>query len=366
MVSFIKALFVKRLNRFVIECLINGKKIRAYLPNPGRLWELLLPERTLYLKKEGKKLNYTVWATEKKGEIICLHTLFTNTVVEEILKKGFIHELKNYTIKAKEIRFGHHRIDFLLGNDFNSFPLEVKSCTLFNEGIAMFPDAVTQRGKKHLETLSINKGGILFIVHSPSAKYFLPDFHTDPEFSETLSKLRRKLFIKAISIKWDKKMNFEFVRELEIPWHIYDKEAKDRGSYFLYGKLPRDKSLNIGSLGRLRFRKGYYLYIGSAMNSLKSRIQRHMKKNKLLRWHIDYLVPVLENLKPIPIRSSESLECLLSMELRRLNYEGIPQFGSSDCNCQSHLFYYNKNPLQDERFIDILLKYRINRLMRFV
>lgn len=219
---FIKASFLRRLNRFVVECLIDGEKSMAYLPNPGRLWELLLPGRTLYLKKEGKELNYTVWATERNGQIICLHTHFTNTVAEKILKKGLINELRDYTIKAKEIRYGNHRMDFLLSNNFEEFPLEVKSCTLFNDTIAMFPDAVTQRGRKHLETLSINKGGILFIVHSPYVKYFLPDFHTDPEFSETLSKLRKKILIKAISIKWNKDMNFEFVGELEIPWHVYE------------------------------------------------------------------------------------------------------------------------------------------------
>jgi len=363
---FIKASFLRRLNRFVVECLINDKKSRAYLPNPGRLWELLLPGRTLYLKEEGKELNYTVWATEKEGQIICLHTHFTNNVAEEILKKGLINELRNYTIKAKEIRLGHHRVDFLLGNNFESLPLEVKSCTLFNDTMAMFPDAVTQRGRSHLKTLYLNKGAVLFIVHSPSVKYFLPDFHTDPEFSKTLSVLRNKILIKAVSIKWDAGMNFEFVGELEIPWHVYDREAKDKGSYILYGKLLKDISLTVGSLGRLTFRKGYYLYTGSAMNSLKSRLKRHMNKNKTFRWHIDYLVPVLEGLKPIPVMASEPLECKLSMELKNLNYEKVPGFGSSDCSCNSHLYHTDKDPFQDEKFINVLLKYRISRLMNFV
>ncbi|GLI53687.1 DNA/RNA nuclease SfsA [Thermodesulfovibrio yellowstonii] len=363
---FIKAAFLRRLNRFVVECLINGKKSMAYLPNPGRLWELLLPRRTLYLKKEGKALNYTVWATEKNGQIICLHTHFTNNVAEKILKKGLINELRDYTIKAKEIKFGHHRIDFLVGNEFKSFPLEVKSCTLFNDSIAMFPDAVTQRGRSHLEMLSLNKGAVLFIVHSPSVKYFLPDFHTDPKFSETLSRLREKILIKAVSVKWDEEMNFEFVRELEIPWHIYDNEDKDRGSYILYGELVKNISLTVGSLGRLTFKKGYYLYTGSAMNSLKSRLKRHMNKNKTFQWHIDYLVPVLKGLKPIPVRASEPIECKLSNELKNLYYEEIPKFGSSDCECTSHLYYTDKDPFNDERFINILLKYRISRLMNFI
>lgn len=77
-------------------------------------------------------------------------------------------------------------------------------------------------------------------------------------------------------------------------------------------------------------------------------------------------MPILEGLKPIAIRASEPLECKLSMELKNLNYEEIPKFGSSDCGCKSHLYHTDKNPLQDEKFINILLKYRISRLMKFV
>lgn len=143
-------------------------------------------------------------------------------------------------------------------------------------------------------------------------------------------------------------------------------EAKDRGSYILYGELVKDISLTVGSLGRLAFKKGYYLYTGSAMNSLRARLKRHINKNKTFRWHIDYLILVLKGLKPIPVRSSEPIECKLSKELKNLYYEEIPEFGSSDCGCNSHLYCTDKDPFQDEKFINVLLKYRISRLMKFI
>jgi sugar fermentation stimulation protein A len=172
--------------------------------------------------------------------------------------------------------------------------------------------------------------------------------------------------IKAISIMWDIEMEFRFIKELSIPWHIYEMEARDRGCYIITGLLRMNRTIEIGSYGRINFKKGYYLYTGSAMNSLSSRIKRHLRKEKTMRWHIDYLIPYLQDLKAIPIQSSEDLECLLSESLSSVSEGYIKGFGSSDCHCQSHLYWMQNNPLSDERFIDILLKYRIGRLKNLI
>ncbi|MEO0232182.1 MAG: DNA/RNA nuclease SfsA [candidate division WOR-3 bacterium] len=351
------------MNRFTVECKLNNKRIKAYLPNPGRLWEILIPGKIIYLKRIKNK--FKVWAAERNGNIICLDTHYTNNVAREILKKGIIYEFKDYEIK-EEVKIENHRIDFVLKKGKEILPLEVKSCTLLSGEIAMFPDAITLRGKKHLEILAENNGAILFIVHHPDVKYFLPDFHTDPLFSETLWRLRMKIIIKAISIKWNKNENFEFIRELKIPWHVYEKEGKDKGSYIIYGELKRSISLKIGGLGEIFFKKGHYLYIGSSMNSLSSRIKRHLRKKKKLRWHIDYLIHYLENIKPIPIRASEFLECSISKEIEKISDGFIKNFGSSDCRCKSHLYFLKENPFKDEKFLNILLKYRIDRLRKFI
>jgi len=361
----LKAIFIKRLNRFVVNVLLDGRITKCYLPNPGRLWELLLPGKTIYLKEtKGHGLPYTVWATERKGAIICLHTHYTNDVAEKLIKNGVI--FKEFRIEKKEISTGNHRIDFLIKRNSNSIFLEVKSCTLFQDEIAMFPDAVTERGKRHLEVLAENSGAILFIVHHPQAKYFLPDFHTDPAFSETLYRLKDRITVKAIAIKWTPYMDFQFIRELSIPWHIYEKEAKDRGSYILVGALKEPQEIVIGALGRLKFKKGYYLYTGSAMNSLISRIRRHLRKEKPRRWHIDYLIPYLEDIRAIAIRSNENLECSISESLTSITDDYVKDFGCSDCNCESHLYWMKNKPFNDERFIDIILRYRIERLKAFL
>lgn len=87
----IKATFIERPNRFILVCDLDEKRIDTYLPNPGRLWELLFPGVTVYLEKSDKpdrKIPYTVVAVESKGRPIMLHTHKTNDAAERLLEKG--------------------------------------------------------------------------------------------------------------------------------------------------------------------------------------------------------------------------------------------------------------------------------------
>lgn len=363
---YVKATFIKRINRFLVECQLDGRIITAHMPNPGRLWELLFPGKEVYLKPREGENRPVLWAIRKNDSIICLHTHYTNLVAEKLLKEGAIQAFRDYKIVTKEFPIGQHRIDFLLSKNNEQLLLEVKSCTLFYDTIAMFPDAVTLRGKKHLELLAKHNGAVLFIVNSPHVHFFLPDFHTDIEFSHTLHRLKDHLTIKAVSIKWDENLDFHFCKELDIPWHIYESEGKDRGCYLITGLLKNDQTIEVGSLGILNFKKGYYLYTGSAMKNLSARIKRHLSSKKKIRWHIDYLLPHLGNIKAIPIRTSQKYECFLADSVKSIASESIKNFGSSDCSCLSHLFYFRENPFLSERFLEILLNFRIGMLQKFI
>lgn len=357
-----KGHFVKRINRFTVKCKINGRTDLAYLPNPGRLYEILLPGKVVYLgENTSGNFSYTVWAAEKNGEIILLHTHFTNRVAEKLIEGGVIPSLRGYRIKKREVKLENCRIDFLVEKNGHLMPLEVKSCTFFHMGFAMFPDAVTRRGKEHLEVLAAHGGMVLFVVHSPSVEYFLPNFHIDFSFSETLYRLRKSLMISAVAIKWNREMNFEFVRELKIPWEIYEKEAVDKGAYLLVGKLREERKLHVGGMGEVRMKEGYYIYVGSGMGSLTGRVRRHMRKRKRKRWHIDYLIPYLVEPKVFLFRSSRPLECLISKELEKIS-EPVENFGASDCRCKSHLYRMEESPLTTENFIEIFLNFQVKNL----
>jgi Uri superfamily endonuclease len=121
-----------------------------------------------------------------------------------------------------------------------------------------------------------------------------------------------------------------------------------KGSYILVIYISEKAEILIGSLGTILFHQGFYFYIGSGMgnygsSSLINRVRRHFQppNAKKAHWHIDYLLndnsSYITQLYLIP--SLERLECIISEDLKEITESYIKNFGSSDCNCLSHLFY---------------------------
>ncbi len=115
-----------------------------------------------------------------------------------------------------------------------------------------------------------------------------------------------------------------------------------KGFYLLLVKLKKDGEIVVGKLGRLEVKKGFYLYVGSAMNNLLKRVGRHFKREKRMRWHIDYLLSSgnAELLCAFLFPCERKLECKVS-ELVGKRADGcIEGFGASDCKCRSHLYFF--------------------------
>ena len=370
----IRARFLKRLNRFLVSCELSGGILHAFLPNPGRLHELLLPGAKLHLIREEsprtRKNPFTVVAVERNGRPIMLHTHRTNDVARFLLQRGKIPGLGKVEIVRSEVQIGKNRFDFLLRDGNEEIILEVKSCTLFGEKVAMFPDAVTERGRRHLlELASLSDEGrktaVLFVVQWPFATTFMPDYHTDLEFSRAFLEVRERVQLLPVSVQWEEDLSLSpNVSLLDIPWAYVEQEAQDRGSYILVLHLSAKQKLPIGKLGTLTFPKGFYLYVGSAMGSLTARLQRHMRKEKKDHWHIDSLRAVSESCYALPIRSSERLECELAEALGKVAHWRVPGFGSTDCSCETHLFGMDRDPLQSKNFHRLLQYFRMDRFLR--
>ena len=112
-----------------------------------------------------------------------------------------------------------------------------------------------------------------------------------------------------------------------------------KGCYCLIINLEKTSKIKIGKkLGFLKFDKGYYVYIGSAMNSLESRLNRHLSDDKKLHWHIDYLLKKSE-ITDIIFNENKKVECDLSQYMSTKT-TGVEDFGCSDCDCESHLYYF--------------------------
>lgn len=371
----VRASFLERPNRFIVRCNADELGVLdAFLPNPGRLWELLLPGASLYLSPappsggihpSNRKTIFTVLAVERNGYPIFLHTHLTNQVARYLIEGKLIPSLDGARVIREEVLHGRSRFDFLLRENGRDLYLEVKSCTLFGNGVAMFPDAVTERGKRHVLALAdMGRDGVrsavLFIVHYPHVRWFMPDFHTDYDFSLNLLRVRNDLMILPVAIEWKPDLSIgREVKILEIPWDYLKQEIGDRGSYLLLLELQRERLIEIGQLGRVVFQKGYYLYVGSAMSNLRARLRRHGQKRKKEHWHIDYLTREADGFLSLPIRSSRRQECEIAQALSSIMKSGPPGFGSSDCRCLTHLFRSEKTPLHIEAFHDVLQRFRM-------
>lgn len=116
-----------------------------------------------------------------------------------------------------------------------------------------------------------------------------------------------------------------------------------KGSYALLIKLENDKHIQIGKLGNIFFKRGFYIYVGSAINGLEQRINRHLRKDKKIHWHIDYLSKNAKIAGVYYKESNQRNECKIAKSF--LKFKSVNGFGCSDCKCDSHLFYGPKNEL---------------------
>ena len=366
-----QSVFLHRPNRFVAECLVDGKTVRAHMPNPGRMRELLFPGVTMWLAEgnEAKRTTaYSVVAVERDGQAVVLETLASNRIARELLARRAVPGWEDWQVASAEVKEGLHRFDFLLENSSGeTMLLEVKSCTLFGENGAMFPDAVTARGSSHVRTLTQlaqngRRCGVLFIVHAEKAEWFLPEYHTDPAFAAALSAARPYVDIRAMGISWKHGFSLGAARSLDIPWTVYEQEGADGGVYMAFLEILADCRLQIGSLGEREFLAGHYVYVGSAAKGLEARIARHGRLRKKMHWHFDYLRQAAVWRGALPIRTQERLECSLAKAVRDLAAAEITGFGASDCHCGSHLFYFAQDPQRQKEFQDMFQWFRIDRL----
>jgi Uri superfamily endonuclease len=117
-----------------------------------------------------------------------------------------------------------------------------------------------------------------------------------------------------------------------------------KGIYQLLIRLPESTHIQIGKRGRFRFPKGYYVYTGSAKNSLEGRVRRHLRKEKKRFWHIDYLLDHAWVKAVFSFTRERKDECWLSLQTSATPGAKVivPKFGSSDCRCPSHLAFFRR------------------------
>ncbi len=190
--KIVKAKFKSRPNRFIAIVEIDGKEETVHVKNTGRCRELLVEGATVFLEEGSnpeRKTKYDLVAVIKNGTLVNIDSQAPNKVAVEFLRECGLFS-KDAEIK-QEVTYKSSRFDIFVSDKERKAFIEVKGVTLEENGIAMFPDAPTERGVKHLrELIEAKKDGyesyILFVIQMKGIKYFTPNYNTHLEFGNTL------------------------------------------------------------------------------------------------------------------------------------------------------------------------------------
>ncbi|WP_407356460.1 DNA/RNA nuclease SfsA [Methanolobus sp. WCC5] len=202
---------IERPNRFlaIVELELDGvrKHEKVHVHDPGRLTDLIYPGNRVLLRKADStksknkgKIRKTGWdmiAARFAEDWILVNSAFHREISGWAIENGIIGFLSNADSILPEQKYGTSRLDYLLEKQGRKIWIEVKGCTLAEDGVATFPDAPTTRGKRHLEELMhvVDQGdeaAVIMLIFRPQAKCFTPNRKIDPDFSETMLKASEK------------------------------------------------------------------------------------------------------------------------------------------------------------------------------
>lgn len=184
-----EGIFIKRPNRFIAHVEVNGREEVVHVKNTGRCRELLVPGCKVFLEKSsapGRKTAYDLIGVMKGSLCINMDSQIPNSVMEEWLRVNCPE-----AVIRREVTYGNSRFDFYIETEARRIFMEVKGVTLEQEGVALFPDAPTLRGVKHLRELTAcledgYEACVAFVIQMKGVKEFRPNDWMHPEFGAAL------------------------------------------------------------------------------------------------------------------------------------------------------------------------------------
>jgi sugar fermentation stimulation protein A len=204
--EMLEATFIERPNRYLGIADLKGERIRAHVPDPGRLSELLVPGARVYVRradavrragsaKTERKTQYDLLLVdfENTGVLVSIYTQLPNRLMRGAFESALVPEFADHRIVRPEFRHGASRLDFRLSvaEDGPHAYVEVKSVSLLRDGIGLFPDAPTTRGLKHVEELTqLRRDGVrtavVFVAQRGDIPLVRPEANTDPNLAAAL------------------------------------------------------------------------------------------------------------------------------------------------------------------------------------
>ena len=191
------AILIKRYKRFLADVETeDGRLLTVHCPNSGSMRGCSTPGSEVMISRSAnpkRKYPHTLEMVKAKTIWVGVNTARTNYLAAEAFAKGVVAEIGTVDHIQREVKTSARtRLDFLLQKGKRKIYVEVKNCSLVENDVAMFPDAVTVRGTKHLrELLALKQAGfeaaVFFCVQRRDAHSFTAARHIDPEYGDTLS-----------------------------------------------------------------------------------------------------------------------------------------------------------------------------------
>ena len=213
-----EARFVRRLNRFAATVSLDGREVMVHVANSGRMRELLQPGNLCYLTEQPGSHRKTAFdltlvaidgvaavavreapAPYAAGRelpiddrtLVSADARLPNALVWEAWRDGALPHFEGYEMARREVRYHDSRLDILLSSPDEQCYVEIKSVTLVQDGVARFPDAPTERGRRHVSTLvrAVREGhraAAVFVIQRADARALSPYDDHDPLFGEAL------------------------------------------------------------------------------------------------------------------------------------------------------------------------------------
>ncbi len=186
--------FKTRLNRFLAVVELDGEEVWVHVANSGRMHELLVPGYRVLIKPSPaahRKTSFDLALVDLGFTLASADARLPNSLVAEALAQGRLPQFAGYPEVQREVTFAESRLDFMLQAASGRCFVETKSVTLVIDGVALFPDAPTTRGAKHMRSLAQaveagHRAAVVFVVQRDDCEAFAPHDAADPEFGVAL------------------------------------------------------------------------------------------------------------------------------------------------------------------------------------
>ena len=196
--GLVEAVFVSRLNRFAALMRCGRREVVVHVANSGRMRELLRPENPMFVAPAPpealarRKTAYDLALVQVGDVLVSADARLPNALLREAIEAGRVPAFAGYDEARAEVTMGDSRVDLRLSGAPGTCYVEVKSVTLVERGVGLFPDAPTTRGRKHVLALreeAVMRGSraaVVFVIQRPDAEALSPNLPADPEFCDAL------------------------------------------------------------------------------------------------------------------------------------------------------------------------------------